>query len=135
MKRLPRDRSEPANVPYPPGPPMTLGNMRSLGVRSLDVSCVVCHHEAILPADGWPDAALVRAFGPRMVCTRCGIIGADARPNWREMRASGNWGQTGSIWRTSISLKGEHGTVKAPQICSPKDASLVKEICTIRNPP
>jgi hypothetical protein len=24
------------------------------------------------------------AFGPRMVCTRCGIIGADARPNWQE---------------------------------------------------
>jgi hypothetical protein len=21
-------------------------------------------------------------FGPRMVCTSCGIIGADARPNW-----------------------------------------------------
>jgi hypothetical protein len=24
------------------------------------------------------------AFGPRMVCTRCGIIGADGRPNWKE---------------------------------------------------
>ena len=24
------------------------------------------------------------SFGPRMVCTRCGIIGADVRPNWRE---------------------------------------------------
>ena len=24
------------------------------------------------------------AFGPRMVCTGCGMIGADARPNWRE---------------------------------------------------
>jgi hypothetical protein len=23
-------------------------------------------------------------------CTVCGIIGADARPNWQEMRASGN---------------------------------------------
>jgi hypothetical protein len=22
-------------------------------------------------------------FGPRMVCTRYGTIGADARPNWR----------------------------------------------------
>jgi hypothetical protein len=26
----------------------------------------------------------VPTFGPRMVCTRCGIIGADARPNWPE---------------------------------------------------
>ena len=25
------------------------------------------------------------------VCTRCGIVGADARPNWREMKASGAW--------------------------------------------
>jgi hypothetical protein len=71
--------------------PMSLGNMRSLGVRSLDVSCELCHHAAILPADRWPDAVLVRDFRPRMVCTRCGIIGADARPNWREMHASGNW--------------------------------------------
>jgi hypothetical protein len=28
-------------------------------------------------------------LGPHMVCTRCGIIGADARPNWREHRAQG----------------------------------------------
>jgi hypothetical protein len=74
-----------------PVTPMTLGNMPSLGVRSLDVSCVVCRHEAILPVDRWPDSVLVRAFRPRMVCTRCEIIGADARPNWREMYASGNW--------------------------------------------
>jgi hypothetical protein len=46
---------------------MTLGNMRKLGVRSL--------------ADGWPDDVAVPTFGPRMVCTRCGIMGADARPN------------------------------------------------------
>ena len=34
---------------------------------------------------------LLREFRPRMVCTRCGIVGADARPNWREMKASGDW--------------------------------------------
>jgi hypothetical protein len=54
-------------VPSAPGPPMTLGNMRSLGVRSLVVTCELCHHEAILPTDRWPDAVLVRAFRPRMV--------------------------------------------------------------------
>ena len=75
----------------PPGPPMTLANMRELGVRSLIVTCDLCHHKAILLADDWPDMELVREFGPRMVCTSCGIIGADARPNWREMPASGNW--------------------------------------------
>jgi hypothetical protein len=63
---------------------MTLGNMRSLGVRSLAVSCELCHHDAILSAELWPDHIPMPSFGPRMVCTRCGIIGADARPNWRE---------------------------------------------------
>lgn len=70
---------------------MTLGNMRELGVRSLCVTCELYHREPVLPADCWGDGVLVRAFRPRMVCTHCGIVGADARPNWREMRASGNW--------------------------------------------
>jgi hypothetical protein len=69
------------------GPPMTLGNMRANGVRSMAVSCWQCHHEAVLSADRWPDHMAVPALGPRMVCTRCGIIGADARLNWREQRA------------------------------------------------
>jgi hypothetical protein len=64
---------------------MTLGNMRANGVRSLDVCCWLCHHRAILNADPWPDHVPVPKFGPRMVCTRCGII--DARPNWREQPA------------------------------------------------
>jgi hypothetical protein len=63
---------------------MTLGNMRANGVRSLDVSCWQCHHRRIMSADPWPDHVPVPSFGPRMVCTRCGIIGADARPNWQE---------------------------------------------------
>jgi hypothetical protein len=35
-------------------------------------------------ADPWSDDVPVPTFGPRMVCTRCGIIGADARPHWQE---------------------------------------------------
>jgi hypothetical protein len=65
---------------------MTLGNMRANGVRSLDVSCWQCHHRAIMSADPWSDDVPVPTFGPRMVCTRCGIIGADARPNWQEQQ-------------------------------------------------
>jgi hypothetical protein len=68
-----------------------LGNMRELGVQSLVVTCELCHHEAVLSAECWGDAVLVRAFRPRMVCTRCGIVGAGARPNWREVNAQGNW--------------------------------------------
>jgi hypothetical protein len=72
--------------------PMTLGNMRELGVRSLDVSCWNCHHQAVLSADRWPDD------GPRMVCTGCGIIGADARPRWRGQPPRKTL--TGVQWRT-----------------------------------
>ncbi len=64
--------------------PMTLGNMRANGVRSLTVSCWLCHHGAVLRADAWPDDVPVPWFGPRMVCTGCGIVGADARPNWQD---------------------------------------------------
>jgi hypothetical protein len=37
--------------------------------------------------DVFDDEVPVPAFGPRMVCTVCGIIGADVRPNWQERPA------------------------------------------------
>ena len=74
----------PATCFNEPIEPMTLGNMRDNGVRSLAVSCWQCHHRAISNVEAWPDHVLVPTLGPRMVCTRCGIIDADARPNWRE---------------------------------------------------
>jgi hypothetical protein len=43
-----------------------------------------------------PDDVLLLAFGPLMVCTVCGIIGADARPNWREQAARPTL--TGTQW-------------------------------------
>ena len=65
---------------------MTLANMRQQGVRSLSVTCgaVCCHRQAVLDVSGFADDAMVPSFGPRMVCTVCGAIGADARPNWNE---------------------------------------------------
>ncbi len=69
-----------------PVQPMTLGNMRDLGVQSLKVLCPRCHHSAVLDVAPWPDDVVVPWFGPRMVCTQCGSIGADARPNWKEQR-------------------------------------------------
>jgi hypothetical protein len=74
----------PPNPPKEPIRPMTLGSMRRLGVRSLAVSCHQCHHETIINADRWPGQMRVPSFGPRMVCTKCGAVGADIRPNWRE---------------------------------------------------
>jgi hypothetical protein len=78
--------------------PMTLGNMREFGLRSLFVSCWNCHHQAVLSAERWPDEVAVPAFGPRMVCTSCGIVGADARPNWEEQPTRESL--TGVQWRS-----------------------------------
>jgi hypothetical protein len=58
--------------------------MRAQGMRSLWVVCDLGHHDAVMNVDAWPDAAPVPSFGPRMVCTSCGIIGAFAGPNWQE---------------------------------------------------
>jgi hypothetical protein len=79
--------------------PMTLGNMRELGVRSLDVSCRNCRHRAVPSADRWPDDVAVPTFGPRMACTGCGIVGADTRPNWTEQPQRESL--TGVQWRAS----------------------------------
>jgi hypothetical protein len=61
--------------------PMDLANVRQSGVRSLLVMCFGCRHEVILNVDQYPGDPLVREFGPRMVCTKCGMVGADVRPN------------------------------------------------------
>jgi len=79
-------------------PPMTLGNMPANGVRTLAVRCDNwrCHHQAVLGVSGYGDAIPVPAFGPRMVCTACGAIGADARPNWQECAPACLFGSCGT---------------------------------------
>src|SRR4051794_10285461 len=67
------------------GPPMTLANMRANRVRRLAVSCWQCHHEGVINVDRYGDDVPVPSFGPRMVCTKCGTIGCDARPNWVDL--------------------------------------------------
>jgi hypothetical protein len=62
--------------------PMDLANMRANGVHSLDVQCNQCRHRVINHVDHLPGDLTVPSFGPRMVCTKCGTIGADVRPNW-----------------------------------------------------
>jgi hypothetical protein len=63
---------------------MDLANMRHNGVRSLAVQCRGCRHEVIMNVDHLPGDVAVPSLGPKMVCTKCGTIGADARPNWLE---------------------------------------------------
>jgi hypothetical protein len=68
------------------GPPVTLGDIRA-GVRRLLIYCsagLYCHHIATVDADRWPDDTAVRDLCPKAVCTKCGMIGADVRPDWTE---------------------------------------------------
>jgi hypothetical protein len=63
---------------------VTLGHIRGHGCRNLLVYCesLWCNHSAVMNADGLPDEVLVRSLCPRMVCTACGLVGADVRPDW-----------------------------------------------------
>jgi hypothetical protein len=64
--------------------PVTLAHIRALGCRDLLIYCesIGCNHSAKLNADGLPDDTVVRSLHRRMVCTRCGLVGADVRPDW-----------------------------------------------------
>jgi hypothetical protein len=70
----------------------TLGHYRTMhGIRSVLVYCGNgrdCWHSAKVNVDHLPDETVLRSLGPRMVCTQCGLVGADVRPDWSE-RVSG----------------------------------------------
>ena len=85
-RKISREEAAPKRRPKSvAGPPMTLANMREHLSRELLVYCLNpnCRHTAVLNVDDYADDVPVRWFGPRMVCTGCGVVGADARPNWR----------------------------------------------------
>jgi hypothetical protein len=85
----------------PPGPSMTLGNMRELGVQRLIASCLsdACRHTALIDVSSYPAETEVPSFRPRVVCAKCGSRGnkIDVRPNWKE-QAPGE-SLTGKQWR------------------------------------
>jgi hypothetical protein len=68
-------------------PPVTMGHIRGHGCRDLLVYCSsgFCNHSATLNGDWLSDDVPVRSLCRRMVCTKCGMIGADVRPDWRPM--------------------------------------------------
>jgi hypothetical protein len=63
----------------------TLGQMCSIGIRSVVVRCKNCRHGAIINADRWTDDSSVRLIGTMMLCTKCNPVGADVRPDWDEL--------------------------------------------------
>ena len=66
--------------------PMSLGNMRRLGPRSLVVTCTACGYHTTFNVDEWPNEILVPSFGPHIACAKCGHLGASVRPDWTQLR-------------------------------------------------
>ena len=71
-------------------PPMTLGNTRAHGIRSIDAFCqaIGCGHESTLNVDRLPDDLPVPDVGLRLRCSRCGGRSINTRPNWSELKAA-----------------------------------------------
>jgi hypothetical protein len=59
--------------------PVTMSHIRGHGCRDLLVYCqsIFCNHSVTLNADWLPDDTVLLTLDPRMVCTKCGLIGAD----------------------------------------------------------
>jgi hypothetical protein len=52
--------------------PMTLGNMRSIRVRSVSATCDACSHEGVVNCDRWPEDLPVPDVALRLRCSQCG---------------------------------------------------------------
>jgi hypothetical protein len=71
-------------------PPMTLGDMRAQGIRSIDAFCqaIGSGHEATIASDGLPDDLPVPDVGLRLRYSHCGGRAIHTRPNWAELKAA-----------------------------------------------
>jgi hypothetical protein len=74
--------------------PMDLANMRQNGVRSLAVSCHLCHHEAIISAAPWPDAVPVPRSGRGWCARGAGSSALTRGRTGRSSRRARNGGKT-----------------------------------------
>jgi hypothetical protein len=61
----------------PHGPPMTLGNMRHLGVQRLVATRLkdACRHQGLIDMSKYPDDTEVPWFANKVVCAKCGARG------------------------------------------------------------
>jgi hypothetical protein len=66
----------------PPGPPMTLANMRQNGVRAVITSCANCGRSADVNVDLLPETLTVPEAGKRLRCSHGGGNTVSTRPAW-----------------------------------------------------
>jgi predicted DNA-binding ribbon-helix-helix protein len=74
------------NPKHPPGPAMTLGNMRELGVQRLIASCLndACRHTALIDVWSYPAETEVPYFSRNVSAPSAATEGTriDVRSNW-----------------------------------------------------
>jgi hypothetical protein len=63
-----------AQSKHPPGPAMTLDNMRHLGVQRLVATCLndACRHQGLIDLSKYPGDTEVPWFARKVVCAKCG---------------------------------------------------------------
>lgn len=68
--------------------PMTLGNMREVGVDRVLLSCVAvqCGWSGSHGVSQWPDDFPVPDVGARIPCPKCGAREVDSRPDWPQRK-------------------------------------------------
>ena len=66
--------------------PMSLGNMRAQGVRSVWAECESCRHEAV-NVDRFADAVYVPDVALDLRCSKCRSKRITTWPNWKEQPA------------------------------------------------
>ena len=69
--------------------PMSLGNLRAQGVRSVWAECESCRHEAVVNVDRFEDAVYVPDVALALRCSKCRSKRITTRPNWTEHKAPG----------------------------------------------
>ena len=75
--------------------PMTLGNMREHGVRSVAAHCqdLSCGHSASVNVDHLADDVPVPDVALRLRCSACGSRNVKTQPDWREGEWARNYGR------------------------------------------
>jgi hypothetical protein len=69
-----------------PGPPPTLAELKTQGVAELMVWCGAwpqrCFHRGAVRIAALDRHETILDVCPRLVCTKCGLIGGHAQPRW-----------------------------------------------------
>ena len=75
--------------------PMSLGNMREHGVRSVAAHCqkASCGHSASINVDALPNDFPVPDVSLRLRCSRCGSRKVKTQPDWNEDEWARNYGK------------------------------------------